>query len=231
MTKFWKIKRKIGLFFVIVLIGGLFAILFSISQKNRAIVYYHEGKYDFSIERYSTLTGGNLIEDVLYTDFNEDAILEKIVLNNGIVTVEKEVEEVLRTDPKWDVHQFLVGDFNNDGSKDLGIYLWKIGNYGPSMPFWVEENDDSFRQHLFLYAWRDNRLKPLWHSSNLPYENIKTILADVDNDGQNEIIVLEKPYDLKSDYALNVAVWRWDEWGFTNIWRSGNGKFHDLKVI
>ena len=99
---------------------------------------------------------------------------------------------------------------------ELAFYLWKRGNYGDSLPFWEEENDESYRQHLFLYKW-DDGVKPLWHSSNLPYINVETKLKDVDEDGENELVVKERSYDGFKEYN---AIWKWDNWGFTNLSRS-----------
>lgn len=198
-------------------------------QNTRAIIYFDGENYAIETEKY-ILGEGEVLEDIIYTDLSGDGNSEKIILKNGTVMITGESGEIFRTDPGWHAVEILVGDFNNNGVKDLGIYLWKTGNYGPSMPFWVKENDDSFKQHLFLYTWGDDALKSLWHSSNLPYENVKTILADVSKDGKNELVVLERPYGLEADYGLTVAVWRWDEWGFTNIWRSDEGKFHDIKI-
>lgn len=230
MNKFYWGGKTAGLVFRIILSVGLMALLFGAFRNTRAIVSFSNGEYTLETQRYIGYMGESGIAEVMYVDFNNDGNPEKIVLEEGIVTVTNITGEILKTDSKWTVEEILVGDFNNDGSKDLGIYLWKIGNYGPSMPFWVEENDDSFKQHLFLYTWRDDKLKALWHSSNLPYQNIKTILADISGDGQNELLVLEKPYDLKQNYGVTVAVWQWDEWGFINIWRSEKSQFHDIEV-
>lgn len=225
---YWKAKTS-GLVFRLLIAGGLIVLLLYFFQNTRAVVLYENGEYKLKTEKY-TGDRAEVIQDIIFTDFNEDGEREKIVLKDGVVTVKSNSGEILKTDSGWKAEQILTGDFNNDGVKDLGIYLWKVGNYGPSRPFWVEENDDSYKQHLFLYTWRDDGLKALWHSSNLPYENIETILADVNNDGENELVVLEKPYNLDTDYGVTAAVWKWDEWGFFNIWRSSEGKFKDLET-
>ncbi len=154
-------------------------------------------------------------EEVVFVDLNSDGVNERIERHYGIVKVFQNENLIFQTDRALDVREIIVGDFTNNGKNELALYIWKKGNYGPSLPFWVDENDRSYKQHLFLYKW-DGGIKALWHSSNLPYINVKTELGDFDGDGKNEIRVVEKTYESDEEFA---AVWQWDEWGFKNIWR------------
>ncbi|MFC1599560.1 hypothetical protein ACFL3T_00855 [Patescibacteria group bacterium] len=141
---------------------------------------------------------------------------------------DKEIPQYIPLDEHFKVDEILHGDFTNNGNEDLAIYLWKRGNYGYDLPFWIQENDNSYKQHLFVYEQIDRlNYRSVWNSSNLPYINKKTILTDLDNDGLNEIVVIEQPYD---SALRNIAVWQWDDWGFKNIWRSRSGNFADLKL-
>jgi len=177
--------------------GGLIVLLFFlVSVKTMALISFENGDYKIETKKYFEFSITQKIIDLPY----------------------------FRIDESWNIEQILEGDFDNDGDRDVAIYLWKKGNYGQALPFWEESNDESYRQHLFLF---EENGESIWHSSNLPYHNIKTILSDIDSDGLNELIVLEKPYD---GGKTTVAVWRWDEWGFKNIWRSEVGNFDDLQL-
>lgn len=177
--------------------GGLIVLLFFlVSVKTLALISFENGEYRIETKKY----------------------FEFSTTQKAINLPDFEIDE------SWVVEQVLEGDFDNYGNADVAIYLWKIGNYGNALPFWEKSNDESYRQHLFLFE-KDGAA--IWHSSNLPYHNIKTILSDIDSDGLNELIVLEKPYD---GGKTAVAVWRWDEWGFKNIWRSEVGNFDDLQL-
>lgn len=190
-------KTKISL----IVGGGLIVLLFFLlSVKTLAIISYENGQYKVRTNKY--------------LDLSFEIKSPKLNFSRDDFQIREE----------WDIEEVIEGDFDNDGDVDVAIYLWKVGNYGEALPFWEDSNDDSYKQHLFLYE-KDG--SAIWHSSNLPYHNIKTYLNDINNDNENELIVLEKPYGK----GLNtVAVWKWDDWGFENIWRSEVGNFSDLKL-
>jgi hypothetical protein len=51
-------------------------------------------------------------------------------------------------------------------------------------------------------------------------------LGDVDDDGVQELIVLEE-----RGYDQAVTVWRWHGWGFSLAWRSPPGRYRDLSLV
>lgn len=192
---------KINSVFIRLMIGGGLMVLlfFLITFKSIAVLGFKDGDYYLIKERASV-------------DFS----IKNKVVPKGIILNED-----------WKVEEVIIGDFTNNGIVDVGIYLWKKGSFGDALPFWLKENDDSYKQHLFVYEKTSKGYKSVWNSSNLPYINTKTFLADVNNDGENELIVLEQPYN--KPYKT-VAVWKWDEWGFKNFWRSEPSNFYDLKL-
>lgn len=50
-------------------------------------------------------------------------------------------------------------------------------------------------------------------------------LGDVDEDGAEELVVLEEQGD-----GQTVSVWRWQGWNFSLLWRSENGRFRNLTL-
>ena len=139
-------------------------------------------------------------------------------------------EIIWTSDPEWQVEKVAVGDVNYDDQEDLTMIVWKKGNYGPDKPFWVEENDMSLGNHLFVYTFENSEFKPLWQSSGINKPNIDLWVVDIDNNGRNELVVLEDD-DSDLGQAEYVAVWQWDDWGFSNVWRSEAGVYEQLDEV
>jgi hypothetical protein len=132
-------------------------------------------------------------------------------VGNGVAYVYSEDELIFQSDLEWDVKEIIAGDFNYDGEEDFALSLWKYGNYGEALPFWEEENDDSYKMHLFVYTWENGEVRALWHSSNLPMINLRTRFLDVDGDGRGELVVVERDYE---EAKYSVATLQWQDWGF-----------------
>jgi len=164
-------------------------------------------------------------------DLDGDGEEERGEMKDGIAYVIKGDEIIFQSDEEWYVQEIIVGDFDNDGQNDFGLSLWKEGNYGNSKPFWVEENDDSYGMHLFLYTWKRDEIAPLWHSSNLPKVNVRVRLFDIDNDERNELVVLERNYEKSAIAPDYFAVWRWWGWGFELLYREPLSFHRDENMV
>lgn len=159
-------------------------------------------------------------------DIDGDGIKESYKLSDGELAIVENDKTIWRSEKNWRVDDLVLADANNDGEMELNISVWKPGNFGSSKPFWVEKNDESVKNHFFVYRMTDDKFQPLWHSSNLEFPNTRFSFFDIDDDKKNELIVSESKYKREKECAKNyLAVWRWNEWGFTNIWRSGSDKY------
>ena len=115
--------------------------------------------------------------------------------------------------------------------KEINLWVWKSGDYGNSKPFWVKENDMSVKNHFFVFDFVSGTMKPIWQSSNLDTPNCEFKITDADGDGKNDLVVIEGDYSQKPMCSGNyVAVWKWNDWGFSNEWRSDKGKFSNLDI-
>jgi len=66
----------------------------------------------------------------------------------------------------------------------------------------------------------------LWggRPANIPILAVE--LGDVDDDGAEELVVLEE-----QAAGQSVAVWRWQGWSFSLVWRSEIGRFQELSLM
>ncbi len=133
---------------------------------------------------------------------------EIVFIWRGRACLVKQHRVVWQSDRGWKVESVAFGDANNDGQTELLVSLWKFGSYGSSLPFWLKENTKEWGNHLFLYQWQEGKLKMLWGSSTLDEPIKEMLVGDFDNDGQNELRVLEKE---------KVGLWRWQGFNFVLV--------------
>lgn len=164
-------------------------------------------------------------------DLDNDGTDESYVLADGSVTVTEGGATLWRSEPSWWVSGAALADANNDGTNDLILSIWKAGNYGTSRPRWEATNDQSIKNHLFVFDLQKNAVTPLWQSSNLEAPNCAFTFGDVTNDGKQDLVVIEGEYTEPGRCSGKyVAVWSWSQWGFANEWRSEPGKYQTVRV-
>jgi poly-gamma-glutamate synthesis protein (capsule biosynthesis protein) len=82
--------------------------------------------------------------------------------------------------------------------------------------------------HPFVVGYRGGIYRELWGGSPVHALILEVELGDLDGDGLEELAALEAPVD---DSARYVTVWRWHGWGFSLVWRSPPGEYHDLILL
>lgn len=170
-------------------------------------------------------------EKSVTTDVDGDSKQERYTLQDGRLKVERGSSLIWESPAQWWVDDFAVIDSTGDGVTDINFSVWKAGSFGSSKPFWTEENDQSVKNHFFVFDLIGGKIKAVWQSSNLDNPNTEFAFADVDNDGMQELVMLEGSYtDTGSSEAHSIVVWRWNTWGFFNEWRSPVGKFKNLTI-
>jgi hypothetical protein len=155
-------------------------------------------------------------------DLDHNGQNEIYQLEKGQLTI-REGKRLLWQSPRsWTIQSCLTADANNDGAEELLLVLWKKGSFGPSKPMWQEGKDDEYSNHLFLYRPVAGKLKSVWCSSALIHPIIKLEVTDINNDGKNELKVVEGPkagtaYNLRRHFSQRSTSWVWEGWGFVRI--------------
>jgi len=186
-------------------------------EKETIPAWNNERKLFEKIEQYVYYTDNykpdyRLIKNRQF-DLDGDGIKENYKLKDGRIEVWKENNLIWHSPEEWWIDDFFLGDADNDGIEELGLLVWKTGSFGSKKPFWFEGEDTSFRNHLFLYKLINNEIKPIWQSSNLDQPNFHAILVDYNDDGKNELLVIEGSY---GDFNLRkITLWEWNGWGFS----------------
>jgi len=206
------------------------------STANQDVFSWDDGKNNFEKETraiiYATVTKNEAIfSKQKKADLNNDVILENYDLKNGKLTITENEKMIWQSPNDWWIDNFILADSNNDGVLDINLSLWKAGSFGSSKPFWIEKNDMSVKNHFFVLDLLNGAIKQIWGSSNLSEPNCEFKITDIDDDGKNDLVVIEGDYSQKPKCTGNyIAVWKWNNWGFSNEWRSEKGVFSNLEI-
>lgn len=116
-------------------------------------------------------------------------------------------DSVIWTSPEGvKVQKALSCDIDNDCQDELVLLCWKRGRYGRLMPIWVEEDEQEWSQHIFVYEYTEDEVRPKWMSSYIGQD-----VADIASNKK------EAPYSRLrlTDTDGEMSSWVWDSWGFT----------------
>ena len=126
------------------------------------------------------------------------------------MTVYQDGTAVYTTPSEWRVVDVALGDPNDDGRFELLLAIWQTDNEGHD------------RSQPYIVGYRGGEYKLIWGGRPLAQPISEVELGDVDGDGKQELISVE---------ADAIAVWRWQGWNFSLMWRSENGRYHDLVLV
>lgn len=89
----------------------------------------------------------------------------EITLRRRTVKVVYDNSVIWKTPKDIKVQDAMPLDIDGDGADELVMLCWKIGRFGTSKPFWVEEDEKTWSQHIFVYTCNGKMVKPKWMSS------------------------------------------------------------------
>ncbi|MDR1801527.1 MAG: CapA family protein [Lachnospiraceae bacterium] len=156
-------------------------------------------------------------------DRSENADSYGFLLSDGKLSISNaDGREIWVSKQQWYVSTFRIMDINADGILDVAFVVWKSFSFGNAHPARMQNDDRTVRCHLFVYSVKDERIKALWCSSNLP----RPIYSfELDNNGEKttvssgvRLITQEGTYT--EDYSLTSSkeyIYQWEGWGFSPI--------------
>lgn len=131
----------------------------------------------------------------------------EIQLKNKHVTVLYEASPIWHSPEQVLVQDILSVDIDDDSTEELILLCWKIGRYGTHRPFWVEKDERKWSQHIFVYEYTGEALRPKWMSSYIGLD-----VAHM-SEGKRSAIPTRRLLLTAPDGALSS--WIWNSWGFT----------------
>ncbi|MCR5107853.1 MAG: hypothetical protein K6B28_06785 [Lachnospiraceae bacterium] len=76
-----------------------------------------------------------------------------IILKDKRLRIRNEEGSEYVSDEEYKVSDYLISDIDKDGKEELIVLFWKRGSYGPYRPFWVEEDENNYSQHIGVYEF------------------------------------------------------------------------------
>ncbi len=131
----------------------------------------------------------------------------RIVLKDRSVIISKNGEVGYKMSPEFKAEDMLIKDIDGDGVQEMTVLVWKRGKYGPAKPFWVEEDEKEYSQHIFIYELEDDgTASSKWFASELGM----VVRRMKYTDNKRPVLILE-------DTEGNSSAWIWDSFGMKNI--------------
>jgi len=127
----------------------------------------------------------------------------------------------------WSVQQAQWTDLNHDGQSEVTLLVqrpfapWPVDKILPSGGR-IQAHQDAAGQssHIILIGWKKDHWGELWAGSALARPVRSFEAADLDQDGDQELLVREGDYqDTDATSASTLAVWKWNGFGFDLITR------------
>jgi hypothetical protein len=119
----------------------------------------------------------------------------------------------LAEEPAWQsvrdlkVQDGFITDIDRDGDQELILLLWKRGRFGKHRPFWVDSDEITYSQHIFIYDIQgDGTVRNKWFASDIGRELTRIKLME-----KNSSIILTEGRDGEN------LLWSWESFGLKNL--------------
>lgn len=129
----------------------------------------------------------------------------QIILRHRSVDITYDQEIIWASPDGVKVQDALFCDIDGDESDELVLLCWKRGRYGKYKPFWVEDDEKGWSQHIFVYECQEKTVNPKWMSSYIGQE-VVSIAVDKNKGVLHRLLLTER--------IGKVSSWVWDNWGF-----------------
>jgi hypothetical protein len=180
------------------------------TPEPRAFAYSPRDKTYLPVSLPGSIAASPFISGTI--DMTGDGELEIVRVVDDRLSIESGGSEVWRSEPGWLVVDVALGDPNNDGRFEALVAFLKPDAF------------DRLRSQPFIVGYRRGLFGTWWGGSPIQRPLLEVKLADVDGDGAQELLTLERV----SDTQQRPTVWRWHGWGFILQWAGPPGHYRGL---
>jgi hypothetical protein len=174
---------------------------------------------------------------ILQADLDRDGEAEQLSFESSQASLVSKDGTVWKSPDNWRVAQARLTDLDHDGQIELTMLVWR-----PFKPWPIDaylphggriqsfQNSQGFSCHLILVGFKGGKFRELWAGSALSEPLHSFSAADVDGDGNEELVALESDYsDPENAPARSLTFWEWNGFGFTLLKRIP-GSFSDFQI-
>ncbi len=118
-----------------------------------------------------------------------------------------------RSSPVWvsdktlRVQDGFLADIDRDGDTEMVLLLWKRGRYGKHRPFWIDADEKTFSQHIFIYdVGESGSVRNKWFASDIGQDVLRMKLLKEDP----AIFITET-------LSGECLLWAWESFGLKNL--------------
>lgn len=129
----------------------------------------------------------------------------EIQLEQKAVSILRNGDLLWSSSKELQVQSVLSGDIDGNGEEELILLCWKTGRYGRHRPFWVEKDEPGWSQHIFVYEYDSEKIKPKWMSSYIG-QDVSKICID------SSLPPFDRLWLTAPDGSSSR--WVWNSWGF-----------------
>ena len=132
----------------------------------------------------------------------------QIILKGKTVRVSYKDSMIWTTEKDVKVQKALSADIDRDGQDELILLCWRKGHYGDVKPIWVEEDEQDWVQHIFVYEFVQENVQAKWMSSYIGKDILDITARATETTGR--LLCL-------TDRSGEESLWAWDSWGFVRV--------------
>jgi hypothetical protein len=161
-----------------------------------------------------------------------------LIVKHGLARIESPSGN-WQSPESWTVQQAAWTDLNHDGVSEVTLQVkrpfapWPVDRVLPYGGFIASHQDDRGQSsHIILIGWKKDHWGELWAGSALARPVLSFQTVDVDQDGRQELVVLEGNYASQDPGAASsLAVWKWNTFGFDLVARLKSSSRQFLPVV
>lgn len=123
---------------------------------------------------------------VLKADIDGNGIKECYLLKNGYLKATEKGKPFWKVRGDRYVQDIEIADITGNGELDLIVQFMSTDDFARHIPFWHKKREKGLFSHIFIYEYRQGRLKCIWGSSALNRPAVSMEIVDINRENRSD---------------------------------------------